>query len=71
MTVHIVFTISDSRLDERLATEAADILRGIVERIEKGEEFATLFDSQGNKVGTFMATDGHPHTTKRITPLEQ
>ena len=57
MTVHIVFTISDSRLDERLATEAASILRGVVERIERGEEFAKLFDSKGNKVGTFMVIE--------------
>jgi hypothetical protein len=57
MTVHIVFTIADPRLDDRLATEAASILRGVVERIEDGEDFAALFDSKGNEVGTLRVTD--------------
>ena len=57
MTVHITFTIADPRFDDRLATEAASILRGVVERIETGEEFAALFDSKGNEVGTLRVTD--------------
>ena len=57
MTVHITFTIADPRFDDRLATEAASILRGLVKRIEEGEEFAALFDSKGNEVGTLRVTD--------------
>ncbi|MEN6367739.1 MAG: hypothetical protein ABFC88_13085 [Thermoguttaceae bacterium] len=57
MTVRITFTIADSRLDDKLATEAASILCGVVKRIEDGEEFAALFDSKGNEVGTFRVTD--------------
>jgi hypothetical protein len=57
MTVRITFTIADPRLDDRLATEAASILRGVAERIEDGEGFAALFDSKGNEVGTLRARD--------------
>jgi hypothetical protein len=57
MTVRIVFTISDPRFDNRLATEAASILRGVVERIEEGETFAALFDSKGNEVGTLRISN--------------
>jgi len=57
VTVHITFTIADPRFDDRLATEAASILRGLVKRIEEGEEFAALFDSKGNEVGTLRVTD--------------
>lgn len=57
MRVHIAFKIADPRLDNRLATEAACILRGLAKRIEEGEDLATLFDSKGNEVGTFRVTD--------------
>ena len=56
MTVRIVFTIADPRLQNVSFAEAADILRGVVERIEEGEQFAALFDSKGNEVGTFRVS---------------
>ena len=51
MTVRIVFTLSDPRLDHVLASEAAGIVRSVADKIDEGETFAALFDSKGNEVG--------------------
>ena len=51
MTVSIIFTLSDSRLDHRLATESIGILQKAIELIRDGAEYAPLHDSKGNEVG--------------------
>ena len=57
MTVSILFTLTDPRFDEALATESTKILRRAIELLRDGEEVAPLFDSKGNEVGTFRVTE--------------
>ena len=57
MTVNIIFTLSDQRLDHRLATESIGILQKAIELIGDGAEFAPLYDSKGNEVGELRISD--------------
>jgi hypothetical protein len=57
MTVTIVFTLSDQRLNHRLATESIGILQRTIELIRDGAEFAPLYDSKGNEVGELKISD--------------
>jgi hypothetical protein len=57
VTVSILFTLTDPRFDETLATESTKILRRAIELLRDGEEVAPLFDSKGNEVGTFRVTE--------------
>ena len=57
MTVSILFTITDPRFDDKLATESVKILRRAIELLRDGEAIAPLFDSKGNEVGTFRVSE--------------
>ena len=57
MTVSILFTLTDPRFDEKLATESIKILRRAIELLRDGEQVAPLFDSKGNEVGTFRVSE--------------
>lgn len=57
MTVSILFTLTDPRFDETLATESTKILRRAIELLRDGEEVVPLFDSKGNEVDTFRVTE--------------
>ena len=57
MTVSILFTLTDPRFDDKLATESTKILRRAIELLRDGEQVAPLFDSKGNEVGTFRVSE--------------
>jgi hypothetical protein len=57
MTVNIIFTLSDQRLNHRLATESIEILQRAIELVRDGAEFAPLYDSKGNEVGKLRISD--------------
>ncbi len=47
MTVNIIFTLSDPRLDHRLATESIGILRKTIELIRDGAELRHCMTARG------------------------